>query len=223
MDNLIERLRTGRRYVDYSIEEAERRLARRQAARVRCSNPSCAPTSAPAVSDGPQWLPSTLDGKHSPDQAVGDLRAICTLVMGAADAVPDLVRFFETHYADGPGARVLACLLHLTGDRNGARWWWQFGAGAGDDTAAYCLLLDHARRGELYDALFWGRQLVSSGFVPEQLGSRAEAPMAVEDLPDRVSPHINKKFDVALGAIPLPEPSLVIALQELASVDAGTR
>ncbi|MEU6235401.1 hypothetical protein [Kitasatospora sp. NPDC047058] len=223
VEALIGRLGTGRRYAEYDLDEAERRMAVRQAARSRCSNPSCALAPPPTTAfSRPQWTRPALDGQYALEQAWWDLKAICTLVVGATDAAPVLEHFIQAHYADGPGARILACLLHLTGDRDGARWWWQFAAGAGDNTAGYCLLLDHVRRGELHDARFWGRQLTSSGFAPEQWGSRSDAPVVVEDLPDRVSPHITKKYHPALGRIPLPELSLVPALQELASADAST-
>ncbi|MFJ4673006.1 hypothetical protein [Kitasatospora purpeofusca] len=224
LDALVARLNTGRRYDEYDLDGAERRTAMRQAARSRCLNQaSCtlAP-STPSFLGRPRWTDPGLNGQAELDQAWWDLRAVCTMVVAADESPAILAAFIADGYVDdGSGARVLACLLHLTGYRDGARWWWQWAAGAGDNTAVYCLLLDHARRGELQDARFWGRQL--AGSVPEQWGSRADAPVLVEDLPDRVSEHINKKVHPVLGTIPLPDPSLVGALRELAAVDVGTR
>jgi hypothetical protein len=61
--------------------------------------------------------------------------------------------------ADDPididGALHFACLLNLTRKPEGARWWWQYAAGAGNATAAYCLHLFHLGRGELRDADHW--------------------------------------------------------------------
>ncbi|MFI6155157.1 hypothetical protein ACIBCA_21005 [Kitasatospora sp. NPDC051170] len=44
--------------------------------------------------------------------------------------------------ARGP---AFGCLLDLTGQSWDAQWWWQFAAGAGDLTAAYCLYLHQVR------------------------------------------------------------------------------
>ncbi|WP_052709664.1 hypothetical protein [Streptomyces sp. NRRL S-495] len=226
LEALLARLRTGRRYDGYDVRDAERRMAVRQAARARCLNQtSCALASAAAPSPGrSRWTGPALDGQAAVDQARGDLRALCTLVVGDDRAPVDLGTFIADGFVDdGSGARVLACLLHLTGYRDGARWWWQWAAGAGDSTAVYCLVLDHARRGELHDARFWGHQLSSRGFVPEQWGSRADAPVMADDLPDLVAEHIVKRVHPVLGTIPVPEASLVGALEELASADASTR
>ncbi|PYC72352.1 hypothetical protein C7C46_25785 [Streptomyces tateyamensis] len=56
------------------------------------------------------------------------------------------------------GGLVFGCLLDLTGLPFEAQWWWQFAAGAGDLTAAYCLYLHHIRAGELREADHWFRQ-----------------------------------------------------------------
>ncbi|MGW0580456.1 hypothetical protein ACWD25_31880, partial [Streptomyces sp. NPDC002920] len=54
-----------------------------------------------------------------------------------------------------------ACLLSLADAGDGAQWWWQFAAGAGNATAAYCLHLFHFGRGELRDADHWAHQAVT--------------------------------------------------------------
>ncbi|MER5352630.1 hypothetical protein ABT093_20135 [Kitasatospora sp. NPDC002551] len=226
LEALLARLNTGRRYDAYDLDGAEQRMALRQAARSRCLNPSGCALGPVARSSAAQawWTRPALDGHAAVDQARWDLRAVCTLMVVDNEAPERLGAFIKDDYVDdGAGARVLACLLHLTGHPDGARWWWQWAAGAGDGTAVYCLLLDHARRGELQDALVWGHQLSQFGFAPEQWGSRADAPVLADDLPDLVSEHIVKRVHPVLGTFPLPETSLVGALRELAAFDVGTR
>ncbi|MEV4441388.1 hypothetical protein AB0K09_20660, partial [Streptomyces sp. NPDC049577] len=61
-----------------------------------------------------------------------------------------------------PGrARAFACLLYLSDRRDGAQFWWQFAAGAGVATAAYCLYLHHAQYSEHDMARFWYRQALA--------------------------------------------------------------
>ncbi|MFE4397935.1 MULTISPECIES: hypothetical protein [Streptomycetaceae] len=214
---MIRRLRTRRRYDRYDLDDAEERLALRQAARYRCSGSGCALVPSPALVRY-QWTP--VHSLNTVEQAWKDLRSLCARVIAADSAPDDLAGFIDVHYADGIGARVLACLLHLADDRDGARWWWQYAAGAGDHTSVYCLLLDHLRRGELHDATWWSRQLADDGFVPEQWDARAEDLDLADDVPGRVSPHITRRQHPTLGVIPLPSQSLVPALRELASTSA---
>ncbi|MGW8631968.1 hypothetical protein [Streptomyces sp. NPDC055793] len=60
--------------------------------------------------------------------------------------------------SDADGALYFACLLNLAQESDSALWWWQFAAGAGNATAAYCLHLYHLLRGELRDVDHWARQ-----------------------------------------------------------------
>jgi len=65
---------------------------------------------------------------------------------------------FVTEQLPAPrGAWVLGCILQLTDAEDGARFWWQYAAGAGDDAASYCLYLHHLSLGET-DAAAWWRQ-----------------------------------------------------------------
>jgi hypothetical protein len=43
----------------------------------------------------------------------------------------------------------------LAGAEDGARYWWQYAAGAGDRGAGYCLSLHHRARGDGHAADFW--------------------------------------------------------------------
>ncbi|MGD1221986.1 MULTISPECIES: hypothetical protein [Streptomyces] len=62
---------------------------------------------------------------------------------------------------DTDGALHFGCLLNLAKKPQGALWWWQYAAGAGNATAAYCLHLFHLRCGELRDADHWMLQTLN--------------------------------------------------------------
>ncbi|ALV48007.1 hypothetical protein ASR50_35210 [Streptomyces sp. 4F] len=89
--------------------------------------------------------------------AAEDLRALCeTLVLHTP---PGTVAKFVTDQVPEPrAALVLACVLQLTDTDEGARFWWQYAAGAGEAAAAYCLYLHHLALGERDTADFWYQQ-----------------------------------------------------------------
>ncbi|GHD34935.1 hypothetical protein GCM10010313_81970 [Streptomyces violarus] len=73
--------------------------------------------------------------------------------------------------------RGRCCLLSLADSSEGAQWWWQFAAGAGNATAAHCLHLFHLGRGELRDADHWAHQAVTMDtHVPLTPFSRRRTP-----------------------------------------------
>ncbi|MEV6013395.1 hypothetical protein AB0M29_42425 [Streptomyces sp. NPDC051976] len=105
--------------------------------------------------DGTLWPDVPRDSIG--DTAAVDLQTLCeTVVMqGAATALGD----FVTQQLPAPdGARVLGCVLQLTDADDGARFWWQYAAGAGDDAASYCLYLHHLALGEADAAAWWRKQ-----------------------------------------------------------------
>jgi hypothetical protein len=86
-----------------------------------------------------------------------DLQTLCETVVTqtAATSLSD----FVTEQLPAPrGARVLGCILQLADAGDGARFWWQYAAGAGDDAASYCLYLHHLSFGETYAATWWRQQ-----------------------------------------------------------------
>ncbi|MEU7489598.1 hypothetical protein [Streptomyces sp. NPDC042319] len=112
--------------------------------------PSTTPTSNTPAS-------SVADPDHASGTAAEDLRALCeTLVTHTPTrAVAD----FVTDQVPGPrSALVLACVLQLTDTDDGARFWWQYAAGAGQAAAAYCLYLHHLALGEDDAAHWWLHQ-----------------------------------------------------------------
>ena len=80
---------------------------------------------------------------------------------------------------DIDGALHFGCLLNLAKKPEGALWWWQYAAGAGNATAAYCLHLLHLRRGELRDADHWMSQAIDLDFhMPPRRTARPQPPRA---------------------------------------------
>lgn len=125
------------------------------------------PTGAPA--------PGAATGEpHEPHKdmrgAARDLQALCeTAVTGAAVAA---LGDFLTHKLPQPsGARVLGCILLLTGAEDSARFWWQYAAGAGDSTASYCLYLHHLALGENHEAVWWRGQSAPAAVRPPADGA----------------------------------------------------
>ncbi|GHB72103.1 hypothetical protein GCM10010377_73370 [Streptomyces viridiviolaceus] len=74
-----------------------------------------------------------------------------------AGALFDCRRTLFLRPLENPG-RVLACILQLTDTDEGARFWWQYAAGAGQAAAAYCVYLHHLALGERNTAEWWHRR-----------------------------------------------------------------
>ncbi|MFF3558236.1 hypothetical protein ACFYXL_33035 [Streptomyces tsukubensis] len=79
-----------------------------------------------------------------------------------AEDPEEKARLLEEDALDVEGALVYACLLHLTGHRESAQFWWQLAAGAGSRAAAYCLHLHHTHLGEGRESRHWYHQLTGS-------------------------------------------------------------
>ncbi|WP_221359255.1 hypothetical protein [Streptomyces beigongshangae] len=94
------------------------------------------------------------------DRADTDLQALASELLYSDDTAAHLATFAKEP-ADVDGALHFACLLSLADISDGAQWWWQFAAGAGNATAAYCLHLFHLGRGELRDADHWAHQIIA--------------------------------------------------------------
>lgn len=93
-------------------------------------------------------------------RAGADLNALSVELLHSDDAPVHLARIADELY-DADGALYFGCLLSLAQEPDSAMWWWQFAAGAGNATAAYCLHLFHLRRGELRDADHWVHQALT--------------------------------------------------------------
>lgn len=92
-----------------------------------------------------------------PEQAAHQLWALSRNVITDSEAAEYIARFDDVR--DPGGALAFACLLDLADMEDGAQFWWQFAAGAGNPTSALCLYLMHLRRGEMRDARHWAGQI----------------------------------------------------------------
>ncbi|GAB2609757.1 hypothetical protein GCM10027168_48440 [Streptomyces capparidis] len=201
-------------YRDHDAAAARERLARRLARPLAPRPPS------PFVSDQ--------------ERAGHELGLACTLVVRAPGAARSLARLMDTRHPEPAGALVFACLLHLAGRGEATRFWWQFAAGGGSRTAAYCLYLYHRGRAEFRDAGHWraqARALDPPGgeaaggdggdrpLLPPRVsddllerchrGKPPRLPVGLAEILDRLQAH---GVDEYLGAIPRPSAHLAADL-----------
>ncbi|MFG2934220.1 hypothetical protein [Streptomyces achromogenes] len=110
---------------------------------------------APPQDAGPAHRP-VITGRETANTAAADLKALCETVVRHNPTTA--VAAFNTDQLPEPrSALVLACVLQLTDTDDGARFWWQYAAGAGQP-AAYCLYLHHLALGETHTARWWHTQ-----------------------------------------------------------------
>lgn len=154
------------------------------------------------------WSDPARDCPLDAERARRDLKAVCLASACAPKAGAHLDSFLTDGHTDLAGAVVFGCLLHLAGLREGARFWWQFAAGSGSprtSAAAYCLFLDHSRRGEHHDARHWARELGRRGFRPGGRRDLREVRLCTQAA---VLRYVDQLEDPDLGPVPLPRPGL---------------
>lgn len=154
------------------------------------------------------WSDPARDCPLDSERARRDLKAACLASVCAPKAEAQLGSFLSGGHTDLAGAVVFGCLLFLAGLREGARFWWQFAAGSGSARtapAAYCLFLDHSRRGEHHDARLWARELGRRGFRP---GGRRDLRDVRLCAQAAVLRYLDQLDDPDLGPVPLPRPGL---------------
>ncbi|MEU3953595.1 hypothetical protein AB0F45_14945 [Streptomyces achromogenes] len=213
IDDLLATARTRDRYTGYDMTAAEARLRARQAARHRPPRQRTAST-APLHTE---WTVPQDERTPDANRAWWDLNAVCLITLGP-DADTHLANFIKSQYADKAGALVFACLLHLSGDSSGARFWWRFAAGVGHHLAEYCLFLEHVHSGEYHDADHWRTQLLRHQFTPTLLcGERSTAPVLSPLNTDQIHSCIRHQHHPEIGTVPLPTPPLVDQLRHLTS------
>ncbi|MBT2510707.1 hypothetical protein J7I98_33720 [Streptomyces sp. ISL-98] len=157
------------------------------------------------------------------DQAAKDLDALSAEALNGIDAAEHLARLVNARRIEPDGALQFACLLNLAGSHEAAQFWWQFAAGSGNPTAAYCLYLLHLARGERRDADHWADQaadLDSEDLIPAgrlnirhttRHSHRAPNP-ALRALVERLTTDEDDEF----GSVPHPDPHLADRIEELA-------
>ncbi|WP_329449285.1 hypothetical protein OG906_42655 (plasmid) [Streptomyces sp. NBC_01426] len=109
----------------------------------------------PTLESTPRNRPVAIDTPNS--AAADELRVLCEALVRHTPATT--VAAFVTDQVPEPrSALILACVLQLTDTDDGARFWWQYAAGAGHPAAAYCLYLHHLALGETHTARWWRTQ-----------------------------------------------------------------
>ncbi|RKN37993.1 hypothetical protein [Streptomyces hoynatensis] len=129
--------RGPRRYTRAELEAAEARIA----ARIAVGRAGRGPRAPEAFAQVSRYLTT-----------------LCWTVVGQRGALVHMSALLGGRIPEPDGARVLGCVLQLAGRGDGARFWWQFAAGAGDGASAYCLYLHHMTLGEAHEAELWHRQ-----------------------------------------------------------------
>jgi hypothetical protein len=154
IDDVLEDAMSPDAFPDYDVAASRRQIARDVAEVLMFDN-----AAARAAGIARRNLRAPASRFPTPhDQAARDLSSLCAQAIHRTDAPTYLAKLANTRRIDPDGALHFACLLHLADCTEGAQFWWQFAAGAGNPTAAYCMYLVHLGRGELRDAQHWAFQ-----------------------------------------------------------------
>ncbi|MFJ9634450.1 hypothetical protein ACIRU8_42835 [Streptomyces sp. NPDC101175] len=114
------------------------------------------------------------------ERAAYDLRTLCRGIIRDPGAACRVTAFDTDREPEG--ALSFSCLLYLADQEEGAQFWWQYTAGAGNVTGALCLYLMHVSHGEIHDARHWAHQVDDlnrlgwSGYTPVEHRARSGAP-----------------------------------------------
>ncbi|WP_338702549.1 hypothetical protein V2W30_34660 [Streptomyces sp. Q6] len=134
------------------------------------------PSALPDTDEPPAPVPlrtgsseGDLERRARRANAVGarrDLTTLChtAIILAGADHLTEFLD--DTLLPEPESARTLGCYLHLGNAHDGARFWWQFAAGAGDHAAAFCLYLHHLSLEEVDPAAWWQAQTVPNSSPP---------------------------------------------------------
>jgi hypothetical protein len=138
------------------VSHIEERLSRALLVRNRTIPREITP--CPATRTAGARPPAPAPAQDGPlNEAAEDLRALCETLL--THTPPTAVADFLTDQVPEPrSALALACVLQLSDTDEGARFWWQYAAGAGQAAAAYCLYLHHLAQGEGTAADWWHHQ-----------------------------------------------------------------
>ncbi|MGA4846591.1 hypothetical protein ACOBQB_10090 [Streptomyces sp. G5(2025)] len=156
------------------------------------------------------------------EQAAACLDTLSTQVLHHPDAAGHVSQL-ATHGPDNPeGALYFACLLSLAGCADGAQFWWQFSAGAGNAVAAQCLNFYHLSRGEVRDANFWAQQAITLADppTPRVLHQRRPTARTEAGLPRRLHEAVRRLKvdtveDFGMGKVPYPDSHFADQVEEL--------
>ncbi|MFM9610600.1 hypothetical protein [Streptomyces niveiscabiei] len=171
--------------------------------------------------------------------AARSLDALCEAAL--LHCTPDgLADFVTDQLPEPPVAWTLGCALHLAGLQSGARFWWQYAAGAGDRAAAYSLHLHHLAQGDPHAAALWRAQASAEddligtdtdtatvlrvlSRLTEQAAPRPHTPAATAVM-DFVRTAVAIGYDRHPGfEIPLPGPDFAVHLEIIAAATSAPR
>ncbi|WBP92033.1 hypothetical protein [Kitasatospora cathayae] len=155
LDHLAAAAAPFARFTGYDPAAGRRRVAARIAA-LKQADRAEADTDAAGAAQPEHAVDA--DGLTFQQHAERDLRTLTTCVINESGAPELLQRLVNSRDIDPQGGLVFAALLYLSGHPRDGQFWFQFAAGSGDSTAAYCLYLHHAALGELRDAEHWYHQ-----------------------------------------------------------------
>jgi hypothetical protein len=141
------------------------------------------------------------------ERAADDLTALCELVVRRGDAEEKLLTFVEAP-GESQGALVFACLLQLCGYVRNARFWWAFAAGAGSNTAAYCLFLDGLLLDRAKEAVHCYESLGGADFIHDHSDEPPHYWGTAIGLSRELDQHIEQVSHEDFGVIALPGPGL---------------
>ncbi|MEU9039369.1 IclR family transcriptional regulator C-terminal domain-containing protein [Streptomyces sp. NPDC048352] len=207
-DSLDDLLRAGPQ------RPARRTRADREAARARLlDRPAHGQDEDASV---PFWPDPTAVEPVLPERAEAALEALSVSAVHAVKSASRLA-VFASDVTLATGALVFACVLHLTGDEHGARFWWQYAAGCDNRTAAYCLYLDHTRNGDYDDARRWADQAAGrTPFAPEPWWGCGSAGPVHGAAYLRLARSTGAAGHPDLGEIPVPTPRVAKEAMALA-------
>ncbi|MEV7085688.1 hypothetical protein AB0O07_07315 [Streptomyces sp. NPDC093085] len=220
IDDLLEDAVIPDAFPDYDLAASKREIARIVADTLRYETPAARNAVALGGSPAPgSYFPTVHD------QAGRDLHTLSARALHRIDAAGQLRRLANTRRIDPDGALYFACLLNLAGWLEGAQFWWQFAAGSGNSTAAYCLHLLHLARGERRDAAHWAGQAadLDAGRTVPPSGRMTLRQIATDHPRRPPSPalraavqRLTTEEDEEFGTVPHPDPHLAEHIAELA-------
>jgi hypothetical protein len=121
-----------------------------------------------------------LRPRTADDGAARSLSALCEAVVTHC-TIEQLADFLTDQVPQPRAAWILGCALQLAGADDGARFWWQYAAGADDQPASYCLYLHHLAQGDTHAAALWRSQ--AGPHAPCDSGDGTDPAEADQDAP----------------------------------------
>ncbi len=103
----------------------------------------------------PQKVAASATYRSDHEQAAHDLNLAVAVIISTPQTAGALQRVLAgIEPIEHEGALVIACLLHLVGNTDGAVFWWRYAANDLKQ-AAFCLELHHRSQAEYRDAEHW--------------------------------------------------------------------